>query len=390
MAVPVFADMEKTITQLWDLIVVGAGPAGAMCAREAARAGVLAGASVLLVDKAQFPRPKVCGCCLNAAALLTLESVGLGNLTHRLGAQPLNEFFIAAGRKRASLRLPAGAAISREVFDAALVKEAIAAGAHFLPGTRAVLDGIDADGRRLILQNGSNPVPVRARVVIAADGLGGRLLDKEKGFGLEIRSSSRIGASVIIPNAPDFYRPGTIFMACGRRGYLGLVRLEDGRLNMAAALDPEFVKETGGPCPAAAEILKEAGFPPVPDAARLPWSGTPALTRRRLRVAGERFFVIGDAAGYVEPFTGEGMSWALACGVAVAPVALAAQQGWDNSLARRWEDQYRRLIRRHQAACSRLTRLLRRPVLTRLAVGAVAKAPFCAQPIVGAMNAPLR
>ena len=57
-------------THTWDAVVVGAGPAGSMAALGLARAG----AAVLLVDRATFPRPKVCGCCLNGAALAALRS----------------------------------------------------------------------------------------------------------------------------------------------------------------------------------------------------------------------------------------------------------------------------------------------------------------------------
>ncbi len=103
-------------------------------------------------------------------------------------------------------------------------------------------------------------------------------------------------------------------MACGRRGYLGLVRLEDGRLNLAAALDPCWMRVCGGPGPAAARLLAEVGWPPVPNLAEQNWRGTPALTRQARRRAAERLFLIGDAAGYIEPFTGEGMAWALAAG----------------------------------------------------------------------------
>ena len=75
-------------------------------------------------------------------------------------------------------------------------------------------------------------------------------------------------------------------MACGRRGYLGLVRLEDGRLNLAArARSPVGNGACGGPGPAAVELLAESGWPAVPNLAELNWRGTPSLTRRR---SGER------------------------------------------------------------------------------------------------------
>jgi 2-polyprenyl-6-methoxyphenol hydroxylase-like FAD-dependent oxidoreductase len=112
-------------------------------------------------------------------------------------------------------------------------------------------------------------------------------------------------------------------MATGRGGYVGLVRVEDGRLDMAAAFDPVFVKSVGGLGAAAETILREVGWPAPPALAEEPWKGTPALTRRARRLAGHRCFVVGDAAGYVEPFTGEGMAWAVMSAAAVAASACA-------------------------------------------------------------------
>ena len=69
-------DVETAVSQKWDALVIGAGPAGALAARQAA----LSGKRVLLVDSKSFPRPKVCGACLNGQALVVLQSVGLGSV----------------------------------------------------------------------------------------------------------------------------------------------------------------------------------------------------------------------------------------------------------------------------------------------------------------------
>lgn len=70
----------------WDVIVVGAGPAGALAARQLATQQL----KVLLVEKQAFPRWKVCGSCLNGHALKSLESAGLGDLPAQLGASSLS------------------------------------------------------------------------------------------------------------------------------------------------------------------------------------------------------------------------------------------------------------------------------------------------------------
>ena len=116
-------------------------------------------------------------------------------------------------------------------------------------------------------------------------------------------------------------------MAISRRGYVGIVRLEENKLDIAGAFDSEFVKSSGGLGPATAAILGEAGLPCPGSWISLPWKGTPALTRASARIADERLFLVGDAAGYVEPFTGEGMAWAVMSAAALAPI-VARSYDW--------------------------------------------------------------
>ncbi len=383
--IPASLPLEETSSRIWDLAVIGAGPAGSLAAREAARLG----ASVLLVDKATFPRPKVCGCCLSGSALKALEAVGLGNLPRRLGARLHSEFRLAAGGRIASIPLSSGAVLSRESFDAGLVEEALISGARFLPGTTASLDSGDKECRRLALSQHNSRAVIRSRAVIAADGLCGNLLRGDQDLKTVADSRSKIGIGTISPEGPTFYSAGTVFMACGRGGYTGLVRLEDDRLDIAAAVDSAFLKKQGGAAGSVSAILREAGFPAVEKISSLRWNGTPALTRRRTGMASERVFVIGDAAGFVEPFTGEGMAWALGSAVAVVPFALKAAARWDPSLATKWEKTYRSMIIERQQTCRWMSRFLRQTMLTRLLVRTLSSFPFFSTPVIRTLNAPL-
>jgi flavin-dependent dehydrogenase len=375
--------LEAAAARLWDVVVVGAGPAGALAAYETARRGL----AVLLVDKATFPRWKVCGSCLNGWALATLSGVGLGGLVQRLGAIPLNRLHLAARGCRAQVALPRGAALSRSAFDAALVEAAMEVGAVFMPRTQATLGGTTPDVRRVRLRQEGRSMQLHTRLVLAAGGLGTRLLAAED-FRATAQINSRIGAGVLADAAPPFYRPGTIFMAYGQGGYVGVVRLEDGRLDVAAALDPAEAKRAGGLGEATTAILKDAGFPAVPGLAGAAWRGTPQLTRRASSLAAERVFVLGDAAGYIEPFTGEGIAWALASAAAVAPLAVRAAHGWHADFAGEWEQVYHRTIARRQHTCRAVTRLLRSPWLARVLIRVLARMPGLAAPLVRRLNAP--
>ena len=389
--------------------VAGAGPAGAVAARAAARAG----ATVTLFDRAVFPRAKVCGCCLNLAAVAALESVGLGDLPAKLGAVPLSRVRVACGRAGATIRLPGGFALSRTALDGALIAEAVAAGADFRPGTgvtpteRAVgTPGSLLQPRRLFVGradrvNGRVKLADRRNPTVDTVGSPDVVVSESCSDAVTVRATgltgcdgppipgSRLGAGTVLPadRVPAFFAPGTIFMAVGRGGYVGLVRLEDDALDLAAAFDPWFVKDVGGLGNAAEAVLKSSRWPEVPGVADLTWRGTPLLTRRAVQVAGDRWLAAGDAAGYVEPFTGEGMAWAVATGAAAGTLAA---KPWNPSRPAEWAAAHAALVAGRQRACRLMARGLRHPTLTKLAVRLVARLPGLARQVVSALNRPAR
>jgi flavin-dependent dehydrogenase len=394
MTIAATIDLQDASPRIWDIAIVGAGPAGSLAGRELARHGY----TVLLIDRASFPRWKVCGCCLNGHALAALRSVGLGPAMAHNGAVPLSRIRLAASGRVADVPLSGSISLSRETFDTILVKAAIQAGVAFLPHTFASLSvgqafqphrlkcqagkpDLGSEVRWLELRQGHIRERVAARLVLAADGLSGLSAARMDGRSVTLDPGARIGAGVVAATGPAFYERGTIFMACGRGGYLGLVRLEDDRLNVAAALDPSWVRILGGPGHAAAELLAEAGLPAVPNLAELGWRGTPALTRQARRRAAERLFLIGDAAGYIEPFTGEGMAWALGAGKAVAPLSAQAVQRWHPRFTYEWESIYRRLLGPRQVVCRAVASVLRSPGLMRTAVRLLTLAPTLATPL---------
>ena len=140
--------LDDAARRRWDVIVVGAGPAGTLAARALARRGL----RLLLVDEATYPRAKACGGCLGAAAMDVLERAGLGSLTKRLGAPTTGSLRWHYGRQEIVLPLPEGAAVSRATLDAALAREAVTAGAEFLPQTTARLGEVSTGARQVILQ----------------------------------------------------------------------------------------------------------------------------------------------------------------------------------------------------------------------------------------------
>ncbi len=179
---------------------------------------------------------------------------------------------------------------------------------------------------------------------------------------------------------PD-YRRGSIHMAVTGHGYVGLVRTEDDALNVAAALDARFIRRSGGIAQAIASTIASSGLPDIA-AAQTSWRGTPPLTRTASRVAGERLFAIGDAAGYVEPFTGEGMAWAMTSAILVLPYVRQALKSWQESLAIDWNRCHQHATRGHQRDCRRLAEALRRPWLVWPALAALRHCPQLARPLI--------
>jgi len=374
--------LKEAAGRAWDVVVVGSGPAGSLAGRELARCRL----SVLLVDRAAFPRDKVCGCCLNGSALGSLRAAGLEWIPEQLGGVALCNLLLGAWRQRALLPLHEGVALSRRALDAALVAAAIRAGVSFLPETQAIRSLTANGSRRVLLRQNEQAGESTARLVLAADGLGGRFASTPHTDSAAIAAGSWIGAGVTADDAPAFYRRHTICMACGTGGYVGLVRLEDGRLDVAAALDPAVVRMSHHPGHAAAAILQEAGFPEVPRLKDVPWRGTLPLTRQVASVARERLFLLGDAAGYIEPFTGEGIAWALAAARAVIPFALRAVERWDRALAAEWTRRYQQTVGRHQRTCRWLVKVLRHPALTTAMVALLSRLPALANPVLRRLN----
>ncbi len=353
--------LEPTLTvaeaasRRWDAIVIGAGPAGATAANLLARGGW----ATLLVDREAAPRSKVCGCCLGAGGVRALERLGLSDALR--GAASLRSFRLLARGREASLTLRGGVAIGRDALDRSLAAMARDAGAALL--WPAVARASPEGAVRLATPEGERTL--RARAIIAADGLGGSSLRDAPGVEWKVAGTSRIGAGATLAAPPIAMAPGEILMLWDSAGYLGFVRLSDGTVNAAAAWDASAVGRGAGLASLAGAVVERAGGDPARvTAAR--WRGTPTLTRRRSAAQVGAVVVAGDAAGYVEPFTGEGMKWAVRSGEGAA-LRVAARLSGRARAHHSLRDVGRRLLPGPQTACAIVARALRSPAL----VGAV-------------------
>jgi flavin-dependent dehydrogenase len=382
-------DVPGAAARTWDVLVIGAGPGGAFAAREAARAGL----ATLLVERSPFPRAKACGGCLNHTAVETLQRAGLGDRLARLGGPAIATVRLLQERRQASISMPPGVAVSRRTLDAMLVEAAIETGAQFLPETTAVIDREPAEaaptGQRLVGLGvrGQPAVPVAARIVVAADGLAQTSLRACGEFESVVTANSRIGVGSMAPAGALDLPPEAITMAIGRSGYVGVVRVEEGQVHVGAALDPNFIRKCGSPGRSVVSVLEDAGVPVSGAFDSLDWLGTLPLTRRTLRPIGRRVLLVGDTAGYVEPFTGEGMAWALATAGAALPFIQRGLGAWDGRLEREWIATRDSLIGHQQRTCRMIARTLRAPWAVQLTIGLLARWPSLAHPVVAGLGA---
>jgi flavin-dependent dehydrogenase len=284
-------------------------------------------------------------------------------------------------------------AISRRTLDTMLVRAAIDAGAQFLPETSALLAPLTPqsaarDHRRLELQHRRDgSAAIDAKVIVAADGLSQTSLRASPELQNRVAGSARIGLGGVGVSATLSLHSGAITMAVGRAGYVGAVVAEGDRINLAAALDPDFVKRCGSPAASVAVVLEEAGVPGRGSLDAVGWQGTPPLTRHTSRPAGHHVLVVGDAAGYVEPFTGEGMAWAIATALAAAPFVRKGVTAWDAGLEDAWTARHRAIVQRQQERCTLIMRSLRSPLMVRAVVGLLTLWPSLARPIVMRLGA---
>lgn len=380
------AVLSEASCALWDVLVIGGGPAGAVAARRTAEAGY----RTLLVEKQPFPRSKVCGACVNGRAIKLLSLLGMDDYMSELPSMPFDAFELTFGKQRARIRLPVGKAIARRELDDALVRAAIQAGASWLPETLAtVSDVADAGSWRTVLLTDvdQHRHVVRARLVLVADGLGSPSLQRrEAEFPSIICEASRIGVGGICESSDSRLNDNAIHMTVSRHGYVGAVALADGTLNIAAALDVAFLKSQRDIGSAIHSILTETQKCSI-NLQDTEWKGTPRLTRKLRRSASTRVLVLGDAAGYVEPFTGEGIAWAITSGAAAALLVPQGISEWTEELEEKWVSRTRDLVHQHQTACRWMAKTLRSPRLASTATRILSVIPGLAAPIVNRSNA---
>jgi len=282
--------------EAFDIAIVGGGPAGSSCAAFCA----LSGLRTLVLEREIFPREKVCGDCLNPSCWPVLERLGLAQQVRNFPHSKLASVeFITIDGPKVGIDLPPGGdgelSVKRSLFDALLLKRARDLGAHVREGT-IVTALADSGNWKIETQTGES---FFARTLIGADGRNSTVARLRNLLPHPRRE--RVALQTHIPLPRNFGR--RVVLQFLREGYSGQAPVDETELNLCLVGTPPAISK-----------LRQWANRHFEIGADQPWRTITPLTRSPVPCAHENLLFIGDAARVVEPFTGEGIYYALRSG----------------------------------------------------------------------------
>lgn len=349
-----------------DAVVVGAGPAGLAFAIAAASRGL----DVLVLERRTGALDKACGEGLMPAGVRALEPLGVLPRVPAAERAPLRAIRWIdpeAGELRLVLPHPGGIAVRRTALSQALLSRAREEGVEVAQGAPVVRHRREGD--RVVVEGPFGEAA--GRVLVAADGLGSPTRRRE-GLELPPRVPARYGVRRHFAVAP-WSSDVEVHFAEGAEAYVWPAG--ERRVGVAFLFEQGAA---GGPRRLLARFPAVAARVAGAEEDSLPRGAGPFARSARARIA-DRLVLLGDAAGYVDAITGEGLSLAFGCATALAELLPAAlRRGASAEALRAYERVWRRRFVPYAVWTRLLLALSRRPGLRRrvLAVAAARPGPF--------------
>ena len=302
-----------------DVLIAGAGPAGSALATHLAQAGV----DVLVVDRARFPRDKPCSEYMSPETVRLLDRFGVVGALEAAGAHPLRGTTVtASGGGRLSgefARLPVppwratGLSVARRIMDAELVGTARRAGARVVEGVglvELVENGRAVTGARHRREDGRAHA-VAARLTVGADGL--RSVVARRAGRRTLGAPSRLAFVAHLADVAGL--GGSAELHVGPHGYAGLNPIGGGLTNVALVVPSRrAARASGRVAEFFFEELNQLGGVRGrlrPDRVVREILVTGPFAARTRPVVRDGALLVGDAADFFDPFTGEGIYRAL-------------------------------------------------------------------------------
>jgi len=304
--------------EIFDVAIVGAGPAGATCAAFCAAAGL----RTLVIEREKFPREKVCGDCLNPSCWPLMRRLGLAERVRQLPHEILDAVeFIAIGGEKVIVDLPAGdeseIAIKRSLFDNLLSTRARELGAEIRDVTVVTAIAKNSSHRWMVA---AGEAILEAAILVGADGRNSTVARLSNLLPRPERE--RVALQTHIPLPRKF--GNRVVLQFLSEGYSGQAPVNENELNLCLVGRPPTI--------ASLRRWAERNFGIAADHA---WRTITPLTRAPVSAAHENLFFIGDAARVVEPFTGEGIYYALRSGELAANAIVKIIRGQDRQVTLR-------------------------------------------------------
>ena len=301
----------------YDALVVGAGPAGSAAAATLARGG----RRVLLLEKDRFPRSKVCGEFLSAAALESLDRLDLRRQVLDAAERIESGSVHPASGRAVAFRLPApGAGLSRRVLDELLARRAVSLGAEAVFEARVLQLAREPSCFRARVKTAAGEREIEAR---AAIGAWGRWDALDRSRTRKLAGGRNRFSAWTVDFAPSESLAGQVRLYLFPGGYCGLSRVEGGRAHLAGVVSERVRRALPPGWPAVVAHARRANRALDFDLSTLSEGPCGFLG------AGPVFFsakptvengvlMAGDAGGVIDPFSGEGQAGALSSGILAA------------------------------------------------------------------------